>query len=192
CGLALSTRTPWARASLYAARAIAIAFTLAAVFAGVKIATTSLDDSFARSPRAPRRIGDVVLSVPPSWLSTASGVSDPDGMFELEVRNVTAEPAILESWIALEASRVKARGYEVDHVVPQAQRLVPLPAGWEGTELVAVYVDAMDYRQQIRVITCGRTFAGAKILASVYVPESMAEALPGYIAQTLATLGPAE
>ena len=97
--------------------------------------------------------------------------------------------ATITDWIAGEPARAAARSYDsVDAVT--GGRAIALPSGWEGREMIASMTDAMDYKQQFRVVVCGRVFGGDVVLVTVYVPEALATDLGAYIGQTLATIGP--
>lgn len=192
CGLVLSPRWKWARFSLYAARSLAIVFGLATAYAVAMIAQTDVEASLSREARVPRRVGDVIASVPPSWQTIADVVMDPDTLVQIRIRRVDSDPMALATWIGQAPVALASEGLQSEGVVPQEARTVTLPAGWEGTEVKVSYTDSMDAKQELRLVVAGRVFGGTTILASVNIPAGLADDVAPFIAQTLASLTPAD
>ena len=66
---------------------------------------------------------------------------------------------------------------------------MPLPPGWEGTELAVSMADPMGSRQRYRVVVAGHTVAsGETVLVSLYLPETIGRAAPEFFTKLLATV----
>jgi len=160
------------------------------VVAGVQVVRTSLADSLAGSRRAPIVASGVAIAAPAGWRVEGNQVRQPDDLvrvtFERQVRGDPTQQ--LAMWIAKEG---RALTDELGALTSTSQRVIALPAGWEGAELEASQEDGTGYRQRIRVVMCGRAFGSAVILIWVAVPESIARAAPEAFVQLLASIGPA-
>jgi membrane associated rhomboid family serine protease len=191
-GLALSPSASWARTNHVVAKLVAIAFGAVVAVAAVLATLTSIPDSLDALPTAVRRAGDIAVTAPVSWTVASGIIQDPDGLVELAVERQprTNTPLQLGTWIASATQRAKSSGF--DQVETVGERVVALPVDWEGKELDASAADPMGYRQHFRVIVCGRAFADSVIVASLTVPDTIARAAPAFLAQLIASLGPAE
>jgi rhomboid protease GluP len=201
-GFALSPGARWAAVGNHAARAIAIGFGAACAIVAVLVATTSIADSLARGGLRRHVVDGIALEAPARWrdaadLAVTSGgprvaqVAMPDGLVAFTLaRDARSAPVEqLAAWIAAEGRRVKQ---ELGDVGPATGALIGLPAGWEGSELVAVAPeDPMGYRQRWRFVVCGRAFGDQTIFVAIEVPETIAAAAPEFFARLLASIGPA-
>jgi len=190
-GFVLSPHARWAGAGRYLARAIALGFGVLVVISGVQIVRTSLADSLGRGGTARRVVGEVAISVPPSWAEVPGQVFEPD----LAVVVTLAHHPRLEpnqqvaTWIADADRRFKDQLGEVTEI---REPLVALPAGWQGLELsAALKPDAMEYHQRIRVIVCGKAFGDTMVIMAIQAPETVASAAPEFLAAVIASTGPA-
>jgi hypothetical protein len=94
----------------------------------------------------------------------------------------------LAMWIATEGRRAKD---ELGELSAARAPLIPLPAGWEGTELEAAQEDGTGYTQRVRVVLCGRVVGDVMIFTVVALPESIAREASALFVQLLASIGPA-
>jgi membrane associated rhomboid family serine protease len=213
-GMALSPTARWARVGAAAGRALAIGFAAAALIAGALAVRTSCLDSLARGGLVPVQVGDLVIHVPPGWPPPIASPSDgapapldsavyelhqPDGLVivELSHRRGADVAAQLAVWLAEQGRRVKdelrsaeASGDDAGELIDtDVTPLIALPAGWDGRELIIVAPDdGLGHRQRVRVVVCGRAGAGGSVLAAIVVPETIAAAAPGFVAQLLASI----
>lgn len=189
-GVLLSPHARWSKAGLQLGRmvaGVALAFT---VLAGVRVARTSIDESFRRLPRNRPTINGVSVGAPAAWISDGE-LAEPDGLVILSAQRVplTNAAAQLAAFIAVDAPAIaKRHGFETVAAAPGIT--VPLPAGWEGAELVATFDDPMGYRQRYRMIVCSRTFGGEAILVVLTTPETVATAAPKFLAFLLGSVRP--
>jgi len=190
-GLALSPNARWARASLYAARAVALGFAAVAAITGVLVVRTSLADTLA-GPRAPIRhvVGDLAITAPAEWKVAADQIYQADELVVLRLLHQprTAPAAQVAMWVAEAGRRAKV---ELGEVAATHEPLVALPDGWDGTELEVEIEDSIGYRQRVRVVVCGRAVGDLMIFTAIQVPETIARAAPEFFARLLASIGPA-
>ena len=184
----LSPNARWASASLRVARAIAIASAAIAVIAGVLVVRTSLSDSLFDPPRSRHQVRDVTVSAPAGWLASDDELGDADDLFTLAVHR---EPSgtfsvQLATYGAQEPARARDRGF--DQVDLATDHLVPLPDGWEGSELVVSVADALGSRQRYRVVVAGHAAPTGVILASLYLPETVARKAPSFFTQMIQSI----
>ena len=163
-------------------------FAAFAVTAAVLVVRTSIADSYRDFPHRRHVINGVAIVAPAAW-HAAGVLVDPDGLVEVKAAVGTGEPraqlaAVVEKASADEKQRAK-------RVAPASEPIIPLPAGWEGTELVITFEDPMDSDQRFRLLLAVRPFGGQLVLVSILLPESMARAAPGLARDLVASAGPA-
>ena len=187
-GILLSPHARWTKLAEHAARAVTIAFAALVIASFVLVARTSISDSLARAPRAPRDLGGVTVTVPVSWQRTDNMAIDPDVFIWIAAtRDPSDAPffAKLDAYATAEAERAKD-GF--DQVAPAKRALVPLPPPWQGSELVVSVADTLGGRQRYRVIVAGRPGPAGTVLASVLMPETVARMAPWYFTWLLASV----
>ena len=190
-GVVLSPGARWSTATGYAAGAIAAGFAIASLVAGWFVVETSFADTLTGGPATRRQVvGAVALTLPASWNVTASEAFQPDGLAVVTLSHQprTAPAQQIATWIAEQGRRT---GSELGELTTARAPSVALPAGWEGSELVAELEDSLGYRQRMRVILCGRAFGDQMIFTMVQVPETIARGAPEVFARLLASIGPA-
>jgi membrane associated rhomboid family serine protease len=187
-GVLLSPHARWARVSHHAGRALALMFAAFAITAAVLVVRTPIADSYGGTPRARHTINGVAITAPATWYSLKR-LTDPDGLVEVKAVLVPADPAPLAAWIKEASSEEVSRGAK--DVVTAAAPVVPLPAGWEGAQLIATFEDPMGSEQRFLLIAVARPFGGQVVLLSIMLPESMARSAPGLVTELLASAGPA-
>ena len=189
-GAALSPSLRFTRLTTYASRAIAVAFGIAAVVAGIQVTRTPIAKSLAAEPMIRHRIGVLTIEAPADWQLRDGGIGDPDGIvivtLDREARASGSPPNLVALWAADEPKHAKQRGF--DEIAAAPDLLIPLPPPWECSELDVSFEDPMGYRQRYRAISCGQRTAEGAILASVYAPTSVVRAAPRYIAARLASV----
>ena len=179
-GAILSPHATWVRAGRQLGRILTVVVAGFAVIAGVHVARMSVQESFDRAPRIPHTVGKVSISAPASWINEGD-LSEPDGLI---IVNVEGQPKLdpklqLATWIAQAPSLAKSHGFDRAEVA--SDRVVKLPPGWEGEELAVSFEDGMGYRQQYRMIVCGKAFAHDVVLLVITAPESIARVAPDYM-----------
>jgi len=189
-GFVLSPNARWSGAGRYLARAIALGFGVLVVISGVQTARTSLADSLTRAGTARRVVGEVAISVPPSWEAAAGQVVQPD--VDLVVK-LAHQPRVRQAqqiamWLTEEGRRSRD---ELGELTESREPIVALPAGWEGIELSGAPEDTMGYHQRMRVIMCGKAFGDTMVFMAIQVPETVASAAPAFFAAVIASTGPA-
>jgi membrane associated rhomboid family serine protease len=188
-GALLSPNTRWSKLAGHAGRVLAVAFAGVAVTAAVMVARTSIADSLD-GPRVRHVIGDIAVTAPASW-TDAPELSDPDGVVIVSMRRapLTSPTVQIAGWIAGVDHAAKERGF--DTVANAPDRVIPLPPGWEGSELIASFEDGMEFRQRYRLIAAGRAFGDTLIVVVIYAPDTVMRAAPPLFVQLLGSLGPA-
>ncbi len=187
-GALLSPNARWHRAGKHVALAIGVAFAALVAVSAVQVARTSIADSLAAAPTGPRDIDGVHVVAPLSWTQDHDELFDPD-LFVLVAlqREPSAGPFALQlaAYEKGEPERAKDRRFE--DVADAGERVVSLPDGWTGSELAVSVTDALDSRQQYRVIVAGRPgpTGGGAVFASIYVPLTVARAAPDYFTHLL-------
>lgn len=180
-GAVLSPHAPWAKAGLQLGRAIAAIALVFFVLAGVRVARTSIYDSFARLPRYPQNIG-VSITAPAAWLRSDGELAEPDGLVIVNAKRVPLTDAAsqMAMWVGAEAPAIAKARY--GSVEPATTAAVTLPKKWEGVELVSSFEDPMGYRQRYRMIVCGRVFGNELVLVMVATPETVAQKASQFLA----------
>lgn len=188
-GTLLSPSFAWARITRYAGRALAAGFVAVSIAAAVLVGTRSLADSFAELPRREYAVAGVAITAPATYVVDGELV-DPDGIVFVTVQREPLQSLApqMTAWVAQAGKLGKARGF--DDVVVAPDRVVPLPAGWEGAELLGSFEDAMDTRQQYRVIVAGKPGDGTLVLLIVMAPDSIVKAAPGFFTQLVGSARP--
>jgi rhomboid protease GluP len=190
-GLALSPHARWAALGQHVARALALAVGLAAVGAFVQVVRTPIAASLASAPRALREVGSIRVVAPVSWQVASDELYDPDLFIVLSAqRTADAAPLAVQLAAYADAEPDRARGRKFDEVDIATAPIVALPSGWEGRELVVSVEDPLGGRQRYRVIVAGYGHPSGVVLASLYVPETVARAAPEVLTALLATVEP--
>ncbi|HVK88396.1 MAG TPA: rhomboid family intramembrane serine protease [Kofleriaceae bacterium] len=184
-GGVLSPHAPWARAvrSLgFALALVVIAFTATAA---VRVAGTSIEDSFRRQPRLWHTASGVELVAPAGWTNDGE-LAEPDGLIIVSVKRApnTDFAAQVKQWVA-ETTPTIARDHGFEQVGPAPSRVLALPAGWEGAELLGTFVDPLGYEQRYRLISCGRVFDDEVVTVVISVPDSITRPAQGYLVRIL-------
>jgi membrane associated rhomboid family serine protease len=188
-GIVLSPHMRWARISEHVARVIAIGFAALVIVAGVLAVRTSIADSLADAPRATRNLGSVHVTAPASWVPASDVLFDPDLFTVITAQRVPATASLaaqLDAYAKGEPERAKKHSF--DHIEPAHDQLIPLPPGWQGSELVVSLADTLGGRQRYRVVVAGRLDPAGIVLASVYAPETVARAAPSFFTGLLASV----
>ena len=135
-------------------------------------------------------IDDIAITAPASWQVEHSQLIEPDDIVIVRAirQPLRNAPAQIAMFIAQEGRQEKE---ELGDLETQPDHVIPLAAGWEGTDLVAAPEDAMGYKQKIRLVICGKPFGDSLILVELQVPDSIAHAAPDTLARLLASIGPA-
>lgn len=166
-GLAFSPHRKAKRAVMVASTAITVVAIAAAAVATVMVVRTSFGDTLARLPRTTRVTDGIAITVPAEWQADPSGTYLDSDLF-IGVR-VTRLPAGTD-WIGGEASRAHD-DHGFDHSMPATDRVLRLPPGWTGSELIAYPPTDELVDQRYRVVAAVRQDG---IAASVYVPDALA------------------
>jgi len=178
-GVALSPHRKRQRVVKLGATAVtAIGVALAGI-AAVMIARTDFGDTLARFPRTTRVVDGIAITVPARWQIVGPDFVETDPFIAISVAR-SATPA---AWVMAEPTRAKdLRGF--DAITPATTRILAVPAGWTGIELVATVVD--DYLEQRYRVLAARRADG--IVAAVYVPEALATSASPQLAAMLASI----
>lgn len=189
-GVLLSPHARWTKAAGQVARVVALAFVVVVAASVVMVARTSIADSLANAP-AERRNASEALSaiVPLTWQRSGAGeLFDPDTYTVLLAQRGPVGPVApqLDAFRADEERRAAKNSF--DQISAARDQVVPLPAGWVGSELVVSQPDALGERQRFRVVVAGRPDSVGVVLTSLYVPETVARAAPAYFTRLLASV----
>jgi membrane associated rhomboid family serine protease len=188
-GILLSPHARWARVSLHVARVITLAFVGLVIVAAIFTVRTSIADSLAAAPRATRNLGTVRVTVPASWTPSTDMLFDPDLFAVIAARRVPATASLEAQLDAhLKAEPEQAKKLSFDQVETATDQLIPLPPGWQGSELVVSIADSLGGRQRYRVVVAGRTDPSGHVLASLYAPETVARAAPAFFTELLGSV----
>jgi rhomboid protease GluP len=187
-GALLSPNVRWHRIGLHVSRVLAVAFVGVAGFAAVMVVRTSTVDSLARSPLVTHETSTFSAIAPASWNDTKDEIVAPDVYMVLVAQRVTGGPieTLLPMFLDGEHARAKERGF--DQIAAVTGRFIPLPPTWQGSELVVSVADALDTRQRYRVVVAGRPDGDGVLLATLYVPESIARVAPAFFTNLLASI----
>jgi len=152
--------------------------TVCSPFAAVMVARTSLADSLARAPQVRRQSSLISAMVPASWLVEEDELYHPDHFLML----VGSQVQPLDLLTQAETARAKNLGF--DQVTVATDRLIPLPPGWQASELVVSQPDPLDTRQQFRVVVATH----GDVAASMYMPQTIARQAPAFFTRMLASV----
>jgi membrane associated rhomboid family serine protease len=187
-GALLSPHVRWQRIGLQISRVIAVAFVGVAGFAAVMVVRTSTADSLARSPLVMREAVSYSAVAPVSWGQVKDELYAPDIYMILVAQPVEGTvDTVLQPFT--EAERLRAKDNKFDQVETAPYSVIPLPTGWRGSELVVSVADSLGTRQLYRVVCAARPDGGNRtMLASLYVPETVARAAPAFFTNLLASI----
>ena len=187
-GLALSPNARWHKVGLHAARAVTLAFVVLVGWATVMTVRTSIADSLDRSPKALRALGSVTVVAPALWLRGNDSLFEEDLYIRLVAQRVAATAPLSEQ-LAEYAKLEPQKAKEVfDQIAPAKDQLIPLPSGWQGSELAISVGDPLGGRQKYRVVIAARPDAGGIVLVSLYMPETVGRAAPDFFTKLLASV----
>lgn len=189
-GFVLSPHVRWRRFALHAARAIALAFAALAIVAAVMVARTPLAESLTRSQLERRDLSTVSVVVPRAWQRAQDELYSADIYMVLQAHRVATPLPVADAVDELaEGERTRAKDKQFERVEAAPDTSVPLPDGWHGRELLAAVSDPLGTEQRFRVVVAGRPDdAGHLILASLYVPERIAQAAPGIFSDMVGSI----
>jgi membrane associated rhomboid family serine protease len=187
-GVVLSPHVRWHAIGLRISRVLAIAFALAVAFTAVMVVRTTVADSLSRSPLVRRETAGYSALVPASWSRTQDELYAHDIFMTLLAQRVpnTTVDKILPSFTEGEYARAKDKGF--DQVSAAKDTLIPLPAGWQGSELVASVADALGSRQRHRVVVAARPDGDGVMLLSLYAPETIMRDAPAFFASIIGSV----
>jgi len=188
-GALLSPSVRWSKLARHAGSVLALGFAGIAVTAAVMVARTSLADSLDGT-QVRHVIGDIAVTAPATWIDSPE-LADPDGVVIVTVKRVPVTNATVQiaGWMAGVDRLAKERGFDTVEHAPD--RVIALPSGWEGSEVIASFEDGMEFRQRYRLVAAGRVFQDSLIVVLIYAPDTVMCAAPGVFVQLLASLGPA-
>ncbi len=186
-GAILSPHAPWAKAGVHLGRILAVLALVFFVLAGVRVARTSIYESFRRLPHYPANIG-VTIAAPAAWLLSEGELAEPDGLVIVTARRVplTDGPSQMAVWIGADAPAIAKARY--GSVEPSTETTIVLPKNWEGVELVSSFEDPMGYRQRYRMVVCSRVFNNELVLVMVAAPETVAQKASAFLAFLVASI----
>lgn len=189
-GAVLSPHAPWVSAGRQLGRAIAVIAAGFMLTSGARVARTSIEDSFTRLPRIRHNVGGVAIAAPANWTNDVE-LAEPDGLLIITVKRtpLTDLAGQMAVWISDTAPTI-ARNHSFDTIDPAATKVVTLPTGWEGVEMIATFADAMGYRQSYRLVVCGRAFGDQLVMVVVHAPDVIAISAPGYLTRILSSIKP--
>ncbi len=180
-----SPHAPWVRPGRQIGRVIAVIALAFVVVAGARVARTSVEDSLTRLPRIRHWVNGVQIAAPATWSNNVELV-EPDGLVIVSVQRTVAHDAAAQiaMWVSDSALTI-AKQHTFEKVTPATNRVVPLPDGWSGSELIGTLTDAMGTTQHYRLIACGLEFKGELVLVVIMSPDSIARAAPSYLSKLL-------
>lgn len=188
-GAALSPSFKAERLTLQLARFLGLAFIGVSIVAAVFVVKTPIATSVRRAALVTKATSRVSAVVPHNWVKLQDELYDPDTLVVLLPRRVAEEPhdQLLAAFKEGEMRRAKAR--EFDTVTETSTPIIKMPSSWEGIELVATAKDALGSVQRFRVVVALRPDEpGAVILASLYIPETLARAAPDFYSGLLGSI----
>jgi len=186
-GVVMSPHLRGAKIIEHVARVIAIAFGLAAAATAVMIVRTSIVDTLSRGPLVTHSLGSVRITAPAAWTASDDELTDPGQLVDLTAHHVAGDLAIrLAELTASETDHAHTLGFESAKLA--TERLVPLPAGWQGSELELSATDALGAQQQFRLVVAGRPDASGVVLVALYAPDTILRAASGYLTGMLVSV----
>ena len=184
-GALLSPHAPWVKLGRQLGRAIALVCVAFLLVAAQRVVRTSVETSFSRVPRIRHDIGRVSISAPANWHGGVE-LAEPDGLMIVSAkRQVASDPPTQIALWGAEAAPQLAREHGFSRVDPAPNRVVALPPGWEGVELIASFTDAVGSTQRYRLVACGRVFGEDLVTVVIHTPDTIARAAPGYLVRLL-------
>ena len=188
-GAALTPHARWAIVSRYVAPLIALAFAAAVAATGVLVVKTSVADSYASLPTARRSVGDLSVVAPIGWTVAGAEIYAPDVWVLMRLGWDPGAVDIHGPLAALtKGAPGEARERKFETTESTDERLVELPAPWQGSELIAQLPDAFGNRQRYRMVIAARPLGTGIALATLYAPESIVRAAPAYFSGLLASI----
>lgn len=189
-GVLLSPHLRWHRFGLRVSQVLAVAFGIAVAFTAVMVVRTTIADSLSRAPLVRQETASYSAVVPASWSRAQDELYAHDVYMTLLAQRVPATTVdkILPSFTEGEYARAKDKGFDQVSAAPSS--VVPLPAGWQGSELVASVADALGERQRHRVVVAARSDGTGVMVVSLYMPETMARDAPAFFASIVASVQP--
>ncbi len=183
-GTLLSPHAAWVKLGRQLGRAIAIVAVSFLAVAAVRVARTSIEASLQRMPRIRHVTSGVSIAAPASW-HTGVALSEPDGLVIVVAdRRPSGDVAPqLERWFAAVPEIARRHGFE--RIDPATDRVVELPEGWEGRELIATFSDPIGTVQRYRVIAAGRVIGDDLVTIAIHTPDTIARSAPRYFARLL-------
>jgi membrane associated rhomboid family serine protease len=189
-GAALSPNLRGQPIMRHASRAIGIAFIALGAVCAVLVARTSLADSFDRIPVVDVELEKASVTVPATWQHGHDEAFDPDMLASL-----TAFSGLVQESLAAELAKIDAaerkrmKEQELEHITVAATPLIPLPAGWVGSELIATTTDTLGDVQRFRVVIAGKSDTPTTaVVVTLYVPELIAAGAPGTFTDIIASV----
>jgi hypothetical protein len=110
------------------------------------------------------------MRAPASWTVKDDELEDPDQLIVAFVNRGSLDEAV-----AHELAHARDLGFEQSRRA--AERLVPLPPGWQGVELELTATDALDSDQHFRLVVARRADG---VVIALYLPVTLADAAPTY------------
>jgi rhomboid protease GluP len=191
-GFVMSPSVRWAAASKWLARVVAIAFAAACALSAVLVVRTSTAASLGTPTNTfdiARPDGVLTARAPANWVVKGGELIDPDDIVNV-LLDLRAGPlaATFDTWTKEEQKR--AHDLRFDQIDVATEHLVPLPDGWQSSELVIsmAATDPLGGRDRYRVVVAAKQVGDATLLASIYVPETMARDAPAFFTQVLASV----
>jgi rhomboid protease GluP len=186
-GFVLSPHLRAANVMLHVARVLAIAFGVAVVGTAVMVAETSIADTLSHGPLVTKSLGGVTIRAPESWKASDDELTDPDQLVVLAARHGDGDlTRSLEGLTASELGHTHSLGF--DSAKLATERLLPLPAGWQGNEFTLAATDTLGAHQHFRLLVAGRPAASGISLIALYVPETLARTAPTYFADMVGSV----
>ena len=185
-GGVLSPHVRWAKLSLWASRVIAGAFVVVCAVTVVMVVRTPLAKSFGMPDHEIGVVPGLFISVPPGWKLDDDSLHDADDL--IEVRFLSSnKPNPVEDITQREEDRVR---HLFDRIDISTERVVPLPAGWDGRELAISSNEPNEAggRQHFRLILANKQVPGGLIVMSIEVADSIARADPGLFTALVASV----
>jgi rhomboid protease GluP len=184
-GLLWSPRVRRARLATAAARAVVAAFAVVAIASAVLIARTPLAASLARAPLIDHQVGGIGVTAPASWRVTKDQLADADQLIVMSFAREGGAESEIAAWIDKQTAREHGDGGEL---VASADRVLVLPAAWQSGELQIALADASGEKQLMRGVYAGRALGDSVVLVEVLLPDSVARAAGGFVAQVLGSV----
>lgn len=189
-GAALSRHARWARAGQYVAIAVCAVFGALVVVAAIQVARTPLLASLGTPDHERVFDGHIVVRAPATW-GERGGVLDGPGIEgDFSTGDAGFDPGSgsgLDAWTKTVTERAHK---DFDQVDVATDRVVPLPPGWQGSELVvaAEDPDSAAGKQVWRVVVAGAPKSAGTALCAIYIPETMAREAASFFTQLIATI----